>query len=77
MATITLPKEIQEKKDLVAVPKDEYREFLVWQKKIKSQRTFQPTKAERQVLERGRKNLFAGAYTGLSQLKHELGSRHR
>lgn len=74
MATITLPKALkQTEKNLIAVPQGVYREFLAWQKKVKSQRAYHPTKAEREVLKQGRKNFSKGDYTELSQLRHELG----
>jgi len=78
MATIIVPRSVKSgERNLVAVPQEEYRVFLNWQKMIKSQSTFHPTKAEKQALERGRKNLSKGQYIELSQLRHELGNRRR
>lgn len=74
MAIITLPKALkQTEKNLIAVPQSVYREFLAWQKKVKSQRTYHPTKAEKKSLEQGRKSFSKENYTELSQLRHELG----
>ncbi|MBU1015258.1 hypothetical protein KKI17_02370 [Patescibacteria group bacterium] len=74
MTTITLPKALkQTEKNLIAVPQGVYREFLAWQKRIKSQRTYRPTKAEKEALQQGRKNLSKRDYTELSRLRHELG----
>ncbi|MBI4029961.1 hypothetical protein HY373_02155 [Candidatus Berkelbacteria bacterium] len=73
MPTITLPKELSENKDFIVVPRSFYEEFLVWQKKVKSARTFKPTKAELKELNRARKDFAAGKYITLEQLKDELG----
>ena len=78
MATITVPRSVKVgERNLVAVPQEEYRVFLNWQKMVKSQSTFRPTKADKQALERGRKNLSKGQYIELAQLRHELGNRRR
>ncbi|MDP3784480.1 MAG: hypothetical protein Q8R12_00120 [bacterium] len=73
MATITVPSELAKSKDLVAVPRHTYEEFLAWLKRIKSAKTFKPTKAELQALVRGRKNLARGNYVTLEELENELG----
>lgn len=73
MSTITVPKELSRINDLIAVPRKTYGEFLVWQKKIKSARTFKPTLAEKKVLQRARKNFAKGEYLTLNELKHDLG----
>jgi len=75
MTKITIPKEINTLKntDLVAVPRNAYEEFLVWQKRVKSIRTFKPTAQEKKALQRARRNFARGKYTTLGDLKHELG----
>ena len=67
MTTITIPKDIGNNKSLVAVPRKIYTEFLAWQKKIKSERTFMPTAAKRKAITRGRKELKTGNYIDLAQ----------
>lgn len=47
MTTITIPKEIDKNQELVAVPKKTFEEFLAWQKKIGSIKTFTPTASEK------------------------------
>lgn len=73
MSTITVPKGLDIHKELVAVPRATYEEFLGWQKKIKSVRTFKPTAAEKKSLARARREFARGNYITLAQLKHELG----
>ncbi len=68
MTTVTIPKELGARKDLVAVPRDTYREFVAWQKKIKSVRTFKPTAADKRALARGRKNFAKGNYITADEL---------
>jgi hypothetical protein len=72
MITVTIPKELSKNQDLVAVPRDVYEDFLAWQKKIKSLKTFKPTKADKQALQRGRKNFLKKDYITLEELTHEL-----
>ena len=73
MTTITIPKELTEDKNLVAVPKVDYEEFLAWQRRVKSVWTFKPTPSEKKALARARRNLAKGEYLTLSDLKHALG----
>ena len=73
MAIITIPKELARNQKLIAVPHNIYEEFLNWQRKIKSVKTFQPTVLEKKALVRARKNLSQGKYITLNQLKHGLG----
>lgn len=77
MLTINIPREVVENKDLVAVPRRLYDEFVEWQKKVKSVRTFKMTTAERKTLARARKNFSRGKYMTLEQLEHELGFGYR
>lgn len=77
MTTITIPKELTKSKELVAVPRRLYDEFIEWQEKVKSARTFKPTAAEKRAVARARKNFKHGKYITLAQLKHELGTRSR
>ena len=72
MSIITVPKELSKSKDLIAVPRKAYEEFLFWQKKIKSIKTFKPTVSEKKALKRARKNLSQGEYITLDALQHGL-----
>ena len=73
MPTITIPKEIKKSEDLVAVPRRTYEEFLAWQRKIKSARTYTPTAAGKKALARARKNLVQGKFMTIEELRHGLG----
>ena len=72
MTTITIPKEITKNKKLVAVPSQMYEEFLAWQKKAKSSRTFKPTASEKKALTKARMNFKEKKYITLEELEHEL-----
>lgn len=76
MTTITVPKELSQEKNLIAVPRTTYEEFLVWQKKVKSVKTFKPTVTLKKALARARKNLAQGKYFTLTELEHELATHH-
>ena len=73
MPTITAPKKIKKNSLSVTIPRKEYEEFLNWQKKIKSVKTFKPTAAEKKAVQKARKNLAEGKYLTIDQLRHELG----
>jgi len=75
MAIVTISKTLAREKDLIAVPRSTYGEFLAWQKRIKARRTFRPSVAERRALVRDRKNFSRGRYVTLDELEHELGGR--
>lgn len=72
MPTITIPKELNTHNDLVAVPRRAYEEFLMWQKKMKSIKTFTPTLREKKALALARKEFAEGKFITLAELKHEL-----
>lgn len=77
MATITIPRGLEKKDKLIAVSPEIYEEFLDWQRKIKSARTFKPTTAEKRALTRARKDFKEGKYITLRQLEDELDSLRR
>ena len=74
MATVTIPKELAKKGDLVLIPKEEYEALLTGKRRIK---TFKPTVAQKRALREARKQISKGHYLTLNQLRHELGSRNR
>lgn len=73
MPTTTIPKKIIYEGEYTIVPRKAYEEFLEWQKKVKSARTFRPTARDKRVLANARKNFLKGNYVTLEQLRHELG----
>lgn len=77
MTTITIPKKIDKNQELVVIPKKAFEEFLAWQKKIGSIKTFTPTASERKALARARKNLAKSEYLTLDELRKSLGIKNR
>ena len=73
MTTITIPKGIGAQTELVAVPRRNYEEFLAWQKKIKSAKTFKPTAKDLREIKQARKEIADGEYLTIDELRHELG----
>ncbi|MBI3933769.1 MAG: hypothetical protein HY316_03700 [Acidobacteria bacterium] len=73
MATLTIPPEFAERKDLVAVPRKSFEEFMAWQKLRKSGRTFSPTASEKSALAKARRNRARGTYLTLHELRRSLG----
>ena len=76
MTTITLPTGTATHTDLVAVPRRNYEDFLLWQKTIKSAKTFEPTPKEKKELAQARKNFAAGKSLTIDELGHALGIEH-
>ncbi len=72
MATLTIPEEFAERKDLVAVPREEFEEFVAWQKRLKSRKTFVPTATEKKALATARRNRASGKYLTLHELRRTL-----
>lgn len=76
MITITIPKEIRKESNLIAVPKNLYWEFLVWQKEIKLKKTFIPSFTEKKALTRARKNFAKGKYMSFNELQRKLAANN-
>ena len=75
MATVSIPKELAERRDLVAVPRAEYERFIAWQRRVKSAKTFIPTAAEKKALARARKRRERGEYLTLDELRRAVATR--
>jgi hypothetical protein len=77
MTTITIPKKITPDKELIAVPRHLYEQFLAWQEMLKSRKTFKPTATEKKAILRGHQEIAKGKYTALEELTYELASQNR
>ena len=69
MNTVTIPKKLAEKDDLVVLPRREYEALL----KLKKIKEFVPTAAQKKALFRARKNRKEGAYLTINELRKKLG----
>ena len=72
MTTVTIPKELAQKGDLVLVPLIEYQEFSDWRKSSKQFKNYFPTSAEKMELQRARKDYKKGKFITLNELKRKL-----
>jgi len=75
MSIITISKKITKGKELVVVPREEYEEYLQWQRTVKPPRTFKtfkPTPVELRDLKRARKDYKKGKYMTIDELKRRL-----
>ncbi len=68
MTTVTIPKEFQSEKELVAFPVRFYDEYVTVQKRLKNAKTFKPTARDLQRLARGRKEFAEGKFIPVSEL---------
>ena len=73
MTTITIPKSLGSREQLVAIPSDQYKSFLTWQKQSKEIKIFRPTVEEKGMLKRARLDYKKGNYLTLDELKRKLG----
>ncbi len=76
MSTITIPKKLAGRDDLIAVPREEYEELLKWRGVIKTFKTFTPTPAQKTALKRARQNYKSGKHMTLNELKRRLGGKN-
>lgn len=76
MATVTIPKELTQKGELIIIPRKEYEKFSNWQKLIKSFKTFIPTTTEKKMIKRAREDYKKGNYLTIGELKHKLGIKN-
>ena len=72
MTTITIPKELTQKGELVVIPRKEYEEFSHWRKFMKSFKTFTPTPTEKRALQKAREDYKKGRYLTIHELKRKL-----
>ena len=72
MTTVTIPKEALGKKELVAIPRDFYEEFLRWRGKLRNVKEFPLTPAEKRDLARARKEYKQGNSLAFNELKRKL-----
>lgn len=72
MATITIPKKITKGEEFVVISRKEYEEFSKWRVFLKSFRTFTPTSAQKEDLERARQDYKKRKYISIDDLKHKL-----
>ena len=69
MEAITLPRELFKKEGLVIIPRSDYEEFLSLKKVIP---LVNASFSEKKAIIDGRKEIKAGKYFNLKQLKNEL-----
>ena len=77
MTTITIPKKLILDRELIAVPRGLYEQFLAWQEMLKSRKKFKPTAIEKKAILRGRQEIAKGKYITLEELIYELASQNR
>ncbi|MFY9493170.1 MAG: hypothetical protein WAP55_01710 [Minisyncoccia bacterium] len=69
--SVTIPKNMVEKGDLVIIPRKEYEEFLSF--RLKKTREVELTPAQKKALKEARKNLARGKFLTIHELKRKLG----
>ncbi len=81
MSIITIPKQVMREKELVLIPKKEYEALLGKKFKAKSsdlilEKIIKPTKAEKMIIARGRREIKLGRYESWDKVKHDLELTH-
>jgi len=69
MATVTIPKKLAGKGDLVVIPKKEYESLM----RLKAMKGFTPTIADRRALAVAENNLKRNKTLSYNELVHRLG----
>jgi len=77
MTTVTIPKELVKKGDLVVISREEYEEFAKWRGVMKSFKSFTPTSAQKRELKKAREEYKKGKYLTLNELKRELEDKNQ
>lgn len=72
MNTITIPKKLAQRDDLVILPRKEYEELL----ELKRAKEFIPTALQRKALFRAETNLRRGKTLSYNELTRKLGFAH-
>lgn len=72
MTTLTIPKELAQKGDLVLIPMKDYEQFSYWKKSIKPFKTYIPTNAEKRELRSAREDYKKGKFITVNELRHKL-----
>lgn len=73
MNSVTIPKELTNKGDLVVISRKEYEAFSKWQKMCKM---FTPTAQEKTDLKRARVDYKLGRTMTINELKRKLASNN-
>lgn len=71
--TITIPKELAGRDDLVVIPRKEYEKLAQLNRKMQLVKTFKPSAALKKDVRVARKDYKRGEYITLEQLERELG----
>jgi len=69
MNTITIPRKLAERDDLIVIPRKDYEKLLLSKKVFE----FTPTNTDKKILERARRNRQAGKFITLDELQRKLG----
>ena len=67
--TVTIPSKLTSGKELVVIPLEEYQALVA----LKEVYEFQPTSAQKRILEKARKNRKKGEILTIGELKQKLG----
>lgn len=68
MTTVTIPKHLAERNDLVAIPRAVYEDLVDFERQVKSRRVYRPTPAELKAIRAARRRYAKGKYSLLSEL---------
>ena len=72
MSTVTIPKKLVQRDDLIVVPRKEYEALL----QLKKMRKFIPTTAQKKVLTQAEYNLKQGKTLSYNELVRRLGFKN-
>ena len=68
MTAVTIPKHLEGRNDLVAIPRSVYEDLVDMERQVKSRRVYKPTAAELRAIKQARRRYAKGQYSLLSEL---------
>ena len=68
MSTVSIPKQYRGIDKLIAIPESIYEKFLTTRKPFKPAQTFTPTKSEKLLIERGRREFKQGKFVSVNEI---------
>ena len=68
MTTVTIPRHLANRGDLVTITRSDYEELLAGRRKAEKVKIFKPTPRDVRILARGRKEFAEGKFISASEL---------
>jgi len=68
MSTVTIPKQYNDVEKLIAIPESIYEELSIARQSSSAAKTFVPTKGEKLLVEKGRREFKQGKFVSINEI---------